>query len=164
MTLGRDSAAAVLLFSLAALAAAYTAQFVFGLQPCALCLYQRIPYFVAAAVAFALLLWRPDVRTTSWLLAICGLAFAVNGGIALFHVGVEQHWWQGLASCSGGTRGAGSVDDLMAQLSKPVTVASCDQVSWSLFGVSMAGYNFLASIGLTGFAFRVAFRGARPAP
>lgn len=152
MRLHRDPALVLLLVSLAALAAVLIAEYGFGLLPCPLCLYQRIPYCVVAALALLGMVSRLGAGQAALLLGLCGLAFLVGGGLALFHVGVEQHWWAGPASCSAGAGGARNVEDLLAQLSKPVKIPSCDQVAWSLFGVSMAGYNLLASVGLAAFA------------
>jgi disulfide bond formation protein DsbB len=71
---------------------------------------------------------------------------------------VEQHWWAGTSSC-GGAAMATSLEALRAQvMAAPVT--RCDEVAWSLFGVSMAGYNVVISLGLAVFAFvaaRVAY-------
>ena len=142
----------ILLASVGALAAAFTAQYGFGLRPCVLCLYQRLPYGLAAVLALAGLVGPLAGRGRPVLLALCGLAFAVNTGIAVFHVGVEQHWWAGLAACTGGGQPmAGSVEDLKAMLAGPPP-PRCDQIPWSLFGISMAGYNIPASLVLAGFA------------
>ena len=50
------------------------------------------------------------------LLALCALAGLIDSGIAIFHVGVEQHWWEGLAACTGGSPQADSVEALKAML------------------------------------------------
>ncbi len=92
---------AILGASVGALAAAYTAQFGFGLEPCILCLYQRIPYAVAGLLGLLALLLPPG-RYPVWAVAGCGAAFAAGAGIAFYHVGVEQHWWMSQASCGGG--------------------------------------------------------------
>jgi disulfide bond formation protein DsbB len=92
------------------------------------------------------------------VLGLCCVAFLADGGLALYHVGVEQHWWAGPTSCSGGLGTVRSVEDLAAMLSKPIDIPSCDKVAWSLFGVSMAGYNVLACVGLAIFSARTAQR------
>ena len=79
----------LLLASLGALAVAYTAEYGFGLDPCALCLYQRVPYAVVAVLALSAMVFPAD----PWrrvALAIAGMALVVGAGIALYHVGVEQ--------------------------------------------------------------------------
>lgn len=89
------------------------------------------------------------------VLTLAGLVFLAGAGIAAFHVGVEQHWWQGLASCGGNLPQARTVEELRAALlAQPVV--RCDEVAWSLFGISMAGWNFLFSLGLAALSFAAA--------
>ena len=138
----------VLCASLVALAGAYYFQYVEGLQPCPLCLYQRWPYFVAIVLSGPAALPHSQARWTIYLIALCGLAFAIGSGIAGYHVGVELGWFEGLAACQGGGgSGAASVEDLMAEIMNTEPV-SCSDVPWSLFGISIAGYNVLYSAGL----------------
>ena len=151
MTRARDPIFVVLMLSIAALATAFTAQYGFGLRPCQLCLYQRVPYGVVIFLALLALGLGLDARRMAMVLGACLLAFLVNSGLSLYHVGVEQHWWAGPASCSGGLGGVHSVQDLAALLSRPIDIPSCDKVAWSLFGISMAGYDLLACVGLAAF-------------
>jgi len=153
----------VLLASAAALGMALLAEYGFGLKPCVLCIYQRWPYVAAGLLALLALLLRGRWR---WLaLAGAGLALAVDAGIAGYHVGVEQGWWAGTAGCTGGAGTPQNLADLKAQvLSAPLV--RCDDVAFSLFGVSMAGYNFLYACLLCLFTITVMLRspskGARP--
>jgi disulfide bond formation protein DsbB len=74
-------------------------------------------------------------------------AFGAGALIAGFHVGVELKWWPGLAECAaGGTYQASG--DILGALSKSMDVPACDKVAWSMFGISMAGWNMLVSLGL----------------
>lgn len=134
---------AILVVSLGALGVALIAQHVFGLNPCELCLYQRWPYRVTIVLSLLALILLRRSRLLPGAVALCGLVFAIGGGIAAYHVGVEQHWWQGLAACSG-PPGANTLAGLKAQL-LATKVARCDQIAWSLFGISIAGWNFFAS-------------------
>ncbi len=146
----------VVLVSLGALAAAFASEYWGGLAPCVLCIYQRYAYGAAIAVglaAFALgrhLGWR---RVT---IALAGLVFLAGAGIAFFHVGVEQLWWRGTEACHAPGFDAGmSIAELRKQLLETAFVP-CDEVRWSLFGVSIAGYNVLASLLLAGLSLRAA--------
>jgi len=141
----------LLLACLGALGTALTTQYGFGLKPCVLCIYQRIPYVIAALLAAVALSSRLSVPGKMALIALCGVAFFVDSGIAVFHVGVEHHWWEGLAACVGGGPQANSVDALKAMLAGPPPVP-CDQIPWSLFGISMAGYNAMFAFGLAVFS------------
>jgi disulfide bond formation protein DsbB len=138
----------VLLAAVAVLGAALASQYWGGLRPCVLCLYQRYPYAVVIALMVAAGFGNSRIATI--LLVASGLAFLVGAGIGAYHVGVEQHWWVGTAEC-GSTDSADTVEALKAKLLGRAPVR-CDEVAWSLFGISMAGYNVLTSLGLAGFA------------
>ena len=137
--------------SVAALAAAFASQYIGGLEPCVLCLYQRVPYGVVIALSGLGLglsgLAPPPKGVIAGIGGLCAAAFLVNAGIATFHVGVEQQWWQGTEACGGGGTMARTIEELRAQIFA-APVVRCDEVPWSLFGISMAGYNVLASLGL----------------
>ncbi len=132
--------------SVAALANAYTAEYVFGLEPCILCLYQRIPYAIAGVLGGAAL-FRPSLRFRA--VAVAGVVFLAGAALAFYHVGVEQHWWVSAASCgAGGGDGPATVDELRRLLMQAKPVKACDQVDWTLFGLSMATYNVGLSLAL----------------
>jgi disulfide bond formation protein DsbB len=136
----------LLLASAAVVGGALLFQYVGGVQPCELCLYQRWPYYgviVLAVLAFV----AGDRRVSLAVLALATLAFLAGAALAFYHVGVEQHWFAGPSACSGAPLTGGSVADLKAQLLARPPVR-CDEIAWSLFGISLAGWNLLASIGL----------------
>lgn len=148
----RASALSVLLASAAVLGAALLSEYVGGLEPCALCVYQRAPYAAAIALAAAGFAMARRRRAVGGLHGLAAAAFLVGAGIAAYHVGVEWRWWAGTEACAGAAAGgARSVDELRAQIMSAPAVR-CDEAAWSLFGVSMAGYNFLASLALAGFS------------
>ncbi|AUH35003.1 disulfide bond formation protein B [Paracoccus tegillarcae] len=127
--------------SAALLAAALFFQSI-GYAPCELCILQRWPHLIAALIGLAI--WFTGFRR--WL-AVLGMAAAATAmGLALYHLGVEYGWWPGPAHCSGGVSGLTSMstEDLMAQL-QAAPVVRCDEVSWRLVGLSMAGWNMLCS-------------------
>lgn len=153
----------VLAASAAILLVAFGFQYIGGLQPCILCWWQRYPYFVTIALSAVALLTSGRPQLGTLLLGACGVVFLVGAGIAAFHVGVEQHWWAGTAECGANFGPAGSVDELRRRLlAQPVV--RCDEVAWSLFGISMAGYNLLLSLALAAFAFYAARPALRLAP
>ncbi len=152
---GQDSFArtaflGLLLASIAILGGAFAFQFIGGLHPCTLCLWQRYPYAVIIGLAgIGVGLSRAGVKRSQLaiLMGLCALAFLIDAGIAGFHVGVEQKWWEGLSTCSGTTGGAASTDELLTKL-LAAPVIRCDDIAWSMFGISMAGYNFLMALSL----------------
>lgn len=162
MSLSRTAPIIILVLSVGALAAALVSQYFFGLDPCVLCVYQRIPYVVAAVLAGLALVLPLDRRGKAVLMGLAGVAFAVNAGVAAFHVGVEQHWWAGTDACGGTPLGAFTLDDLKAAMARPAPTR-CDEVPWSLFGVSMAGYNVVTCVMLAAFSWSAALRMRRQA-
>ncbi len=143
--------------SLAALVGALLSQYAGGLEPCPLCLVQRLPYAVNIFFGAAAVLSAGRGRNPALLIAVIGVIFALDSAVAFYHVGVEQDWFGGLAACAGGGATPGSVDELRAMLLDQPPPPPCDLIPWSLFGVSMAGYNMLyaatmAAISLIGAA------------
>ena len=116
------------------LGGAYVSQYVFGLYPCELCWWQRYPHFAALTLALLALVIPPR---RLWL-AMAGLAILASGLIGGFHAGVEYGWWEGLTACT--NTAEGRLDAIMA-----APLVRCDAVQWSLFGISLAGFNFLIS-------------------
>jgi disulfide bond formation protein DsbB len=140
----------ILVASAAVVGGALGFQYVGWVQPCELCLYQRWPYYgVIAAAVIAVI--AGDHRVTLGILGLAALAFLANVGLAFYHVGVEQHWFAGPSACSGAPIAGASVADMKAQLLARPPVR-CDEVQWSLFGVSLAGWNLLASLALAAAA------------
>lgn len=142
----------------ALLGGAYVAQYGFGLYPCEMCWWQRYPHFAALALGLLAVPVRPAAARTA-LVALAGLAILASGLIGAYHAGVEYHWWNGITSCSTTARLGG--DPLAAILAAPVI--RCDQAQWTLFGISLAGFNFLLSgAGALGvFALLAVGRGER---
>jgi disulfide bond formation protein DsbB len=120
---------------------AFAFQYIGGMYPCTLCVWQRWPH--AAAVVIAILALATGWRALPYAGALAALTSA---GIALFHTGVERLWWNGLASCSGNSIAGLSMEDL---LNPAITIAApirCDVVAWEMFGLSMASWNGILSI------------------
>lgn len=117
------------------LGGAYISEYVFGLFPCEMCWWQRWPHF--AALGFGVLSFvAPPQRM--WT-ALAALAIIASGLIGGFHAGVEYGWWQGITGCAS----LPSSIDVMDPSAAPLV--RCDVAPWSLFGISLAGYNFLFS-------------------
>ncbi len=133
--------------SLFALAFALISQFVFGYAPCELCIVQRWWHGLVVLIALlALLGARPRFALIIQTLAILG-CFAA----ALFHIGVEQHWWQGTAACVG-PQGAATTLEALKQKILNTPVTRCDEPTWFFLGLSMAVWNAI----LTACMFLVA--------
>jgi disulfide bond formation protein DsbB len=138
--------------SIAILAAVWILQGM-GYAPCELCLTQRYAFYAAIPLALgtALLAGRSVhglARIGFVLLAILFIAGAV---LAAYHAGVEYHWWQGPTACTGGVTGSLNVNDLVNTLNSE-KVVRCDEVQLRIAGLSLAGWNVVASAALAVYA------------
>lgn len=131
------------------LAGAYISEYGFGLWPCEMCWWQRYAHFAALVPAALAFVVPGDARV--WLVRLAGVAILVSGLIGGFHAGVEYGWWEGLTRCAAAGIAAG-VDPLDAIMNAPTV--RCDEVQWSLLGISLAGWNFVIS-GLAGIAILI---------
>jgi disulfide bond formation protein DsbB len=129
-----------LLLPAALLGGALVSQYVGRLHPCEMCYWQRWPHGAAIVLAALAFLFRAGTRQATILTLMAALAIAVSGGIGVFHAGVEYGWWEGLTTCT--ASGGLSLDELMN-----VPLVRCDEVQWTLAGISMAGFNALFSLG-----------------
>ena len=123
------------------LVAALLFEHVGGLAPCKLCLTQRIPHYGIVALALIGFVTPQANRLWRLMAAACAL---MTASVGLQHVGVEQGWWQGPQGCTGQMAGsdlASLTDSLLA-----TPVVRCDEIAWQLWGISMAGWNMIASL------------------
>jgi len=126
--------------SAALLAGAFAFQYLGGMAPCKLCLWQRWPH--AAAILIGILaLARPGYSFP----LLGALAALTTAGIGLYHTGVERGWWEGPNSCTSGPISGLSTQDLMDQI-MAAPLVRCDEVPWELFTLSMASWNAIASV------------------
>lgn len=139
--------------SLALLGGAFIFQ-AFGYAPCKLCLWQRWPH--AAAIVIAALVLAASWRWLPWLGAA---AAAVTGAIGVYHAGVERGIFAGPDTCTSNPVDGMSTDDLLNQI-MAAPLIRCDEIAWSLFGISMAGWNAILSFGLCAIWLMAAMRRA----
>jgi disulfide bond formation protein DsbB len=128
--------------SVGALSAAFASEAFLKLEPCPLCIMQRWPYVIAALLGVAGLALQNRPRISFYALVLSGIAFLVNSGIALYHSGVERHWWesflQGCVVPPFGDEPSSMLENIMS-----APTGRCDEIPWAdpLFGLSMANYN-----------------------
>ena len=138
--------------SLAILAAVWIFQGL-GYQPCELCLTQRYAFYLAAPLAFVTAAFAS--RSAHGLaragFALLAAAFVASAALAAYHAGVEYHWWAGPTACTGALTGSLDVNDLVKSLDS-VKVVRCDEVQLRIAGLSLAGWNVLASAALAVYA------------
>jgi disulfide bond formation protein DsbB len=145
-------ALAILATAFASIAGAFIFE-ALGYAPCELCLKERIPYYAAIPVAgFAVLFAARGARSLLHAAFVClALIFVVSAVLGAYHTGIEWGFWPGPQDCSGARDRAGTVDDFLAQL-QSVKVTRCDVPALRIFGLSLAGWNAVISMGLAGLA------------
>ena len=150
LTLAAAGGSAVLLI------AALGSQYIGGLAPCELCIWQRWPHLVAV------ILGGLGLATAGPAVPLLGAAVGLGGsGIGVYHTGVERGWWDGPAACGApGGIGGMTPEELLAQI-MAAPVVRCDEVAWELLGLSMASWNALASLALAGLWAMAAVRAPR---
>lgn len=136
--------ALALLVPAALLAGAYGSQIWGGLFPCEMCWWQRYAHFAALCLAIAAFATIAMRTVSQGFTLLAGLAILTSGLIGVYHAGVEYHWWEGLTRCSSNTL-AGSTQDMLRTL-MATPLIRCDQAQWTLFHISLAGWNALFSI------------------
>ena len=129
--------------SLALFGGALLFQYVGGLAPCHLCLLQRWPHRIALGIGVVALL-APNVVVQRVLALAGAVTMVVSVGLGIYHAGVEQKYWQGPSTCTSGDISGLNADDLLNQIMN-APVVHCDQIAWSLAGLSMAGWNAVLS-------------------
>jgi disulfide bond formation protein DsbB len=147
--MNRLSAAQVALFlgvvSAVLILGALGFQYIGGYPPCEMCMWQRYPHFGAIVVGLGgglLLTMGALPQSLAKPVAILTLLLvAATGLIGVYHAGVEWHWWAGPSACTG------PAFQLSGKLDLNAHVVSCEHAAWRLFGISMAGYNAIFSLG-----------------
>ncbi|MCB1335560.1 MAG: disulfide bond formation protein B [Roseivivax sp.] len=130
-------------------------QYLGGLAPCKLCIWQRWPHLAAVLIALPALATRGPVFP--WLGALAAAATAAVGG---YHTGVERSWWEGPTTCTTSNDiGAMSTDALLESIMNAPLVR-CDEVPWEMFSLSMASWNMILSLALVAL-WLMAARAAR---
>ena len=132
---------------LATIAGAWGSQLFGGLVPCELCLEQRLAYYWALPVlALILILWNHLPRAVFYVaMGVTIAIFAWGLYMATYHAGVEYGLWPGPTACTG-TGVSVSFDDL--QNINAAKVVPCDKIQFSLFGITLAGYNALILVAI----------------
>ena len=134
--------------ALAILAAVWVLQSI-GYRPCELCLTERYAFYAGAPLA-ALTAFAASRGGVNWArlgLALLALAFLANAALAGYHLGVEYHLWEGPTACTGALSGPLDVADMIKQ-AQTVQEVRCDDPALRIFGVSLAGWDMVASAAL----------------
>jgi len=149
---GRTFPIFVLVTSAIVLAAVLSAQYLGGLAPCELCLTERWPWDAALVVALVATIVGSRSALPRVALLLAAL-FVASSALGFYHVGVEQRWFAGPSACTASVTPT-TLEALKAQLMHQQPVR-CDEPAWTLFGVSLAGWNLLASLAMAAISITV---------
>lgn len=129
-----------------------------GLAPCELCEEQR--WWHAGAIVYGVLVMFLGHHRLGGIAYGAGLiCLGMTAAFGFYHVGVEQGWWA--ASCGAQSLSGDSIYDLRQQL-EAAPIVKCNEVSWSLAGLSMAGWNVIASLGVAVLSAAVLITAPKP--
>ncbi len=135
----------IFLISFIALVSAYFIEYILGHQPCNLCLYERIPYFLA--ILITLINYKYN-KLEKYLILLLAIIFLLATILSLYHLGIEQGFIQESMLCDL-EKGANILDkdEILKQLQQKNI--SCKDVTFQIFGLSLTSYNIIISILLT---------------
>ena len=142
----------VLAFSILSLAIAYFIQYILGHEPCNLCLIERIPYLVSLILISLIFI----INKFEKVIAGIVLLFFIFGSIVSFyHVGIEQGFFSESMVCDLGSSNENISKEVLLKQLKNKTAVSCKDVTFRLFGLSLATINTIISILLSVIMLRV---------
>lgn len=128
--------------SAALLGGAFAFQYIGGMAPCKLCLTARWPHAVAILIGLVALMVPGRI-----LPALGAVAAAATSVVSIYHTGIERHWWTGPTTCSSQPIDGVAATDLLQQI-MDAPIVRCDEVAWSMWGISMASWNVIIAAGL----------------
>ena len=135
----------IFLISFIALISAYFIEYILGHQPCNLCVYERIPYFLAILIVLTNYKYN---KLEKYLILSLAIIFLIATILSLYHLGIEQGFIQESLLCDL-EKGANIVDkdEILKQLQQKNI--SCKDVTFKIFGLSLTNYNIIISLLLT---------------
>lgn len=155
---------ALAVISAVSLATAFVAQYAYGLQPCQLCIYQRIPFgIVIGLCVLGIAFGKSTNKAGAAFLCLTALTFAINAAIAFYHSGVERKWWKSFLEGCTIPEIKGNITDVLAQI-QATPIARCDEIPWTdpIIGLSMANYNVMLCLVLMIAAIAALIPASRP--
>ena len=148
-----------LLLPVALLGGALGSQYLGGLHPCEMCIWQRWPHAVAIILALGAFTAPAQSTRARTLTLLAALAIAVSGAIGVYHAGVEAKIFEGFTQCTATGKGLRGADLLNHIMHTPII--RCDEVQFRFLGISMAGWNAILSLGGAALIAILTFRTKR---
>ena len=143
----------ILLFSIFALSAAYFIEYILGHQPCNLCLIERIPYAISIIVIVICLFTQKFEKITLVILSITFFAAAL---LSFYHFGIEQGFIKESLVCDLNNPGNKLSKEVLLNQLKDMPI-SCKDVTFRIFGLSLATFNIFISIILSVTTIKIFF-------
>ena len=137
----------IILFCLSSICYAFFVEYIIGYKPCILCKYQRVPYVLGLIIGF-FGFFKPS--NTKMMIYIF-LTFLTSMILSGYHVGVEQELYQSVFNCSDNNLGVLEKGKLLESLK--VINPDCRNVTFAVFGVSLATINLILSIVISSVSY-----------
>ena len=142
----------ILIFCISILLFSYFVEYVLKHPPCNLCLIARIPY-LATIILIIIVLFLSQYEKI--ILISIGLFFIFGTIISFYHLGIEQGFINESLICNLGSGGkTTSAQDLLKQLE--MKNVSCKDVTFKIFGLSLASFNTIVSFVISTIILRTA--------
>tara|TARA_B100001750_G_C15280998_1_gene482418 strand:+ start:245 stop:727 length:483 start_codon:yes stop_codon:yes gene_type:complete len=140
-----------LIFVCLVLVSTFVIEYGLNHQPCNLCVYERIPYFISILLISKILFTQDYEKIT---LSILSLVFIISSALAFYHFGIEQGFFEETLVCTASNLSeALTKEEVLDQLNQ--NIISCKNVSFRIFGFSLATINTIFSIILSAIFIRL---------
>lgn len=143
----------ILVFCIFAILAAYFVQYVLGHEPCNLCLIERIPYALTIIIILSCFFFKKFEKFSLLILSITFLSLSF---ISFYHFGIEQGFFKESLVCDLNNQSAILTPEELLKELKEITV-SCKDVTFKIFGLSLATINTIISLILSVILFKIYF-------
>ena len=130
----------ILFYSLFAIFFALYVEYILQYKPCKLCLYQRLPYIVSIFISFVGYNYFKDNKILILIIIIFSISTLISG----YHFGIENNIFKEFSGCAANNLEIVDKSELLTSLNE--NVSSCKDVNFKLFGISLAGINFILSL------------------
>ena len=139
----------IFIYSVLAILFALYVEFILNFKPCTLCIYQRMPYIGAIFISFLGYNYYNNDRFLILTIIIFSISVIISG----YHFGIENNIFKEFTGCSANTIEIINKKELLKSLNSEVV--NCKDIDYKLFGISLAGLNFLLSLLIVIFSLKV---------
>jgi len=139
----------ILFYSICSIFFALYVEHILQYKACTLCIYQRIPYVVAIFISFI----GYNYFKNNKILIVIFIIFLISALISGYHYGIENNIFDEFSGCAANTLEIIDKSELLKSLSN--NVPNCKDVNFKLFGISLAGINFLLSLLIAIYSIKI---------